>query len=132
MPVNFSGTWTANLSKSSLPSTRPVAMTARIRHDEPELEEELVVTQAERTESRAVFRCRTDGDPSKTQLNSQPIRGAARWEGQELVIETWPQLGIREMHLCDRWSLSADGRALVMEHREGDLAGQRTVFDRTE
>jgi hypothetical protein len=131
MPVNFSGTWTADLSKSTLRSTRSIAMTVRIKHEDPALEEELVVTQADGTESRAVFRCRTDGDPT-AQINGSPIRGVVRWEGEELVVETWPQLGPREMHLCDRWSLSADGRRLIMEHREGDLAGQRVVFDRTE
>lgn len=131
MPVNFSGTWTADLSKSTFRTAPPAAMITRIKHEESELEEELVITHADGTESRAVFRCRTDRDPSKTQLNESPIRGAARWEGEELVIETWPQLGPREMHLCDRWFLSTDGRRLIMEHREGDLAGQRVVFDRT-
>jgi hypothetical protein len=131
MPDNFSGTWTANLPKSTLRTTPPAAIIARIKHEEPELEEELVVTKADGSESRAVFRCRTDRDHTKTQLNGNPIRGGARWEEHALVIETWLPLASREMHFCDRWSLSADGQTLTMEHREGDLAGQRTVFDRT-
>ena len=132
MPANFSGTWTADLSQSNLHAPPPRTMIAHIRHNEPELRQELVITKADGTESRALFRCRTTGALTTTQLNGTPIRGIARWENQELVIETWLQLGSLEMHLCDRWSLSADGRTLTMEHRDGDLAGQRTVFQRTE
>ena len=131
MPVNFSGTWTANLSQSELRGAMPAAIVAHIQHADPELHQELVITREDGSEARAILRCRTDGDQTKTQLNGSPIRGAVRWEGDELVIETWVQLGSGEMHLCDRWSLSTDGRTLAMEHRDGELAGQRTVFDRS-
>jgi hypothetical protein len=60
------------------------------------------------------------------------IRGSARWEGDELIIESWIRLGTREMHFCDCWSLSSDGRTLTMEHRNDDLAGQLTILDRVE
>lgn len=131
MPVNFSGTWMANLSQSKIRGALPAAIVAHIQHADPEMQQELVITREDGSEARAVFLCRTDGDQTKTELNGSPIRGGARWEGDELVMETWVQLGSHEMHLCDRWSLSADGRTLTMEHRDGDLAGQRTVFDRT-
>jgi hypothetical protein len=132
MPVNFSGTWTANLPKSTFRTPPPTAMIAHITHEEPELDEEIVVIQTNGTESRAVLRCRTDGDQTKTQLNGDLLRGGARWDGQQLVVETWLQLGSREMYLCDRWSLSPDGQTLTMEHRDDDLAGHCTVFDRME
>lgn len=40
--------------------------------------------------------------------------------------------GERQIHFCDYWSLSSDGRTLTMEHRGDDLAGQITFLDRTE
>jgi hypothetical protein len=46
------------------------------------------------------------------------------------VIESWMRFGTREMYFCDCWALSPDGQSLSMEHREDDLAGQLTVFDR--
>jgi hypothetical protein len=58
------------------------------------------------------------------------VDGSARWEGEELVIRLRMQLPSREFNLCDYWSLSADGKTMLMEHRDDDLAGQLTVFDR--
>jgi hypothetical protein len=34
------------------------------------------------------------------------------------------------MHFCDYWSLSPNGQTLSMEHRNDDLAGQKTVLER--
>lgn len=132
MQINFSGTWKANLSQSKLLTATPSSMIVRVRHEDPELEEEILVTRTDGSETRATFCCRTNGDRIHTQLNGSPIHGGAHWEDDELVIESWLRAGPRELHLCDRWSLSDDGRTLTMEHRDGDLAGQRTVFDRAE
>ncbi len=48
------------------------------------------------------------------------------------MLELRLQIGSTEMYLCDRWSLSADGDILFMEHREDALAGQLTVLNRVE
>ena len=57
-----------------------------------------------------MFKCSTNGEPNKILLNDAVVRGHARWEATELVIESWMWLGTREIHLCDCWSLSADGQ----------------------
>jgi hypothetical protein len=76
-------------------------------------------------------KCWTNGEQDKNLLNDRAVRGHARWEGEELVIESWMHFGTREMHFCDCWSLSPDRQTLSMEHRKDDLAGQLTVLDRT-
>jgi hypothetical protein len=130
MSVNFTGTWNANLSKSRFVGPLPTAITAKIEHSDPELQLEMLVTKADGSEDRVVFQCWTNGEEGKSLLNGGTIRGSARWEAGELVIESWVQFDTREMHFCDCWSLSPDGQTLTMEHRKGDLAGQLIVLAR--
>ena len=132
MTVNFTGTWWANLSRSRLLGSQPAAVTVKIQHSDPKLREEMLVTRADGSEEQVVFECWTNGGQATNLLNAHPVPGGARWEGEELIIETWIHLGNREMHFCDYWSLSPDGQTMFMEHRNDDLAGQLTVFDRAE
>jgi len=83
-------------------------------------------------EERAVLSCSTDGSDGQSTLNGQPIRGKAGWVGNELVIESWMRSGDRELCFRDCWSLTENGRTLVMEHRDDALAGQITVLERAE
>ena len=130
MKVNFTGSWNADFSRSRFLGTSPKALSLKIEHSDPELQQEMVLTKLDGTEERVVFTCRTDGEQDRSFLNRKAVRGRARWEEGELVIETWLQLGARTMHFCDCWSLSPDGQTLTMEHRGDDLAGQLTVLKR--
>jgi hypothetical protein len=130
MSVNFTGDWEADLSRSRFLGPAPTTLTAKIEHSEPELRLEMLVTKSDGSEDRVVFECWTTGEPGKSLLNGNSVRGTARWEAGELVIETWVQIGEREMHFYDCWSLSAEGHTLTMEHRAGDLAGQIVVLHR--
>jgi hypothetical protein len=130
MSVNFTGNWKADLSRSRFAGPPAAAITAKIEHSDPELRLEMLVTKADGSEDRVAFQCWTNGEEDKSLLNGRAVRGSARWEGEELVIESWVEFGTREMHFCDCWSLSAEGQTLTMEHRTGDLAGQIVVLDR--
>jgi hypothetical protein len=130
MSVNFTGTWNATLSKSRFLGPPPKAISIKIKHSDSELEEKIVVTKTDGSEERVVFKCRTNGEQDGSILNGRAVRGSARWEGEELVIESWIQFGSRDMHFCDCWSLSPDGQTLSMEHRNDDLHGQLTVLER--
>jgi hypothetical protein len=130
MSVNFTGVWNANLGKSRFLGPSPRTISLRIEQSDPELRQEIVVTKLDGSENRAVFSCWINGEEDRNTLNGMLIRGGARWEREELIIESWMRFGGREMHFCDCWSLSSDRQTLVMEHRNDDLAGQVTVFDR--
>jgi len=130
MGANFTGSWTADLSKSMLTSPKPTAVRIMIEHRDPELRQELIVTKADSTEDRAVFICRTTGVEGNCRLNGNAVRGRAGWIGDELTIETWMNFGDRELYFCDCWSLSPDGQTLVMEHRNDALGGQRMILER--
>jgi hypothetical protein len=130
MSVNFTGIWNANLLKSRFAGPPPKAISIKIEQSDCELEEEVVVTKLDGSTERVVFQCWINGQQDRNLLNGRPVRGATRWEGEELIIESWMQFAAREMHFCDCWSLSSDGQTLTMEHRNDDLAGQLTILDR--
>jgi hypothetical protein len=132
MSVDFTGTWNADLSKSRLLGPTPKALSVNIEHSDSELQEEMLVTNIDGSEDRVLFKCGINKGKHECLLNGRVVRGGARWEGEELVIELWVQIGTREMHFRDCWSLSVNGQTLSMEHRDDDLAGQITVFERAE
>jgi hypothetical protein len=130
MNTNFSGTWKANFPKSRLLTPPPLAIEVKIVQSENAIQEELIATKSDGACDRIVFKCKLDENPSIAFLNEMPLRGLTRWQGDELIIESWIQRGDRELHFCDCWSLSADAQTLIMEHRNDVLAGQLTVFER--
>lgn len=130
MTPNFSGTWIANLSRCRFLGSCPRSLTVVIEHVGDELRQEILLTRIDGAKQQSVFQCRTNGSNDAVQLNGNPVRGTAYWNNEELIIETWVQLGTRNMHFRDGWSLAADGQTLAMDHRDDDLAGQLTVLDR--
>jgi hypothetical protein len=72
------------------------------------------------------FTMETDAETSNA-VGPAVARTRARWEGTELVIESWMEAAGRQVHFKDHWSLSHDGRTLTMAHRDDDLAGQISV-----
>jgi hypothetical protein len=132
MTVNFSGVWSANLQKSRFLGPVPEAFSVKIVQREPELKAKITVTRSDGSEDQAVLYCKATGEPDQYLLNGIPVRGSAKWDGDELVLESWVQLGTREWHLRDCWSLSGDRQTLMMEHRDDDLAGQVAILERTE
>ena len=132
MNVDFSGSWRADVERSRFLGPAPRAIAMEITHCEADLRQEMIVTRPGGAQDRIVFQCRTDGQQDGCLLNGMPIRCRARWDGEELIIESWLRSCPREMYFQDRWSLSPDGKRLAMEHRDDDLAGQITVFERVE
>jgi hypothetical protein len=123
---DFTGIWRANLHKSILRGPIPNGIVQRIEHREPLLDQELLVAQPSGSEQRLIFSYNTTGEQTNNSLNGRTVRTCARWDGAELVIESW----LETLHFRDRWSLSDDGETLTMAHRDGDLAGQIVVHER--
>jgi len=109
----------------------PKAVLVRINHADPELIVEMVITKMDDTEDRLLFRGITTGEEVTNSVHGIQVRSRSNWVGTELLIESWMNVGGREGHFRDYWSLSSDGRTLTMEHRDDDLAGQITLLERT-
>lgn len=98
----------------------------KIAQQNVELKQAVLITRANGEEERQVLAYFTNGEESTAELRGLPLRLRVRWQGAEMVIEA----NYGEKQFRDYWSLSEDGRTLTMEHRDDDLAGQRSVFDR--
>jgi hypothetical protein len=132
MNPNFTGTWQANLAQSKLFSPPPRELAIQIEHSENHLRQTITVIRQDGLAERVVFSCTTDGAEGHSTLNGQPIRGKASWVGDELIVESWMRFGDRELYFRDCWSLTQNGRTLIMDHRDDALAGQRTILERAE
>ena len=126
---DFSGIWELNLEKSVLRGPAPKRILVRIQHREPDLVQQILITNADGSKQRmtAVFRT---GTASENLLLGTTMRTRARWEGRELLLESTMDTSRRPMHYKDYWSVSSDGRTLTMEHRDDDLAGQTSILER--
>jgi hypothetical protein len=124
--ADFSGLWRLDLERSTLRGEPPSCVLVTIEHAEPELIQEMHVTRKDGTESSVIFHYDTSGGET---ANAQ-VRSRAHWVGAELLIESWMETQDRVLHFKDYWSLSADGAALTMTHRDDDLAGQTSILRR--
>ena len=100
MKPDFSGTWTADLSKSRFAGPKPASLLVVIEHRDPKLRQNLVVTKADGSTDRAMFECRI-GEEGGLLFNGNELRGAAKWVDDELVIESGVKIGERELYFCD-------------------------------
>lgn len=91
---------------------------------------EMIVTKADDSEDRLLFRALTTGEEVDNPVHGMQVQSRSTWVGAELLIESRMNLGGRESVLRDYWSLSNDGQTLTMEHRDDALAGQFTLLDR--
>ena len=130
MTTNFTGVWNANLAISRFLGPRPAALKVKILHTDSELRQAMLITREDGTEQRAEFDCRTNGERRTARLNGTILDGLARWQGEELLVETWIGSEATKTYFCDCWTLAPDGQTLVMEHRNDVLAGQRVVLEK--
>jgi len=127
---DFTGLWEMNFERSILRGAAPKRILMKIEHREPRLIQQILLTNAGGTEQRMTFTYETDAETTNS-VGEATARTHARWEGMELVIESWMKTPSREVHLKDHWSLSADGRTLTMAHRDDDLAVQISVLEKS-
>jgi hypothetical protein len=100
-----------------------------IEHREPRLVQQIHLTNADGAEKRVSFAYETGAETTNS-VGGAPARTLARWERDELVIESRMMTPCREVYFRDHWSLSDDGRTLTMAYRDDDLAGQISILEK--
>lgn len=124
---NLTGIWELNLDRSVMLGPPFKEMLVRLDHREPMLLQQILFTDNSDTEHWQEVRYEVGAETVNT-INGVPVRSNARWEGAELVIESWMAAPDRELQFMDYWSLSEDGQTVTMEHRDDPLAGQIAVL----
>ena len=130
MSQNLTGIWKASLEKSKLLGPAPKSTAVKIRHKDPDLLVAMMITMPDGIEHRIEFKGPTNGAEILNLVNGQQWRSRMQWVGDELMIESWVEIGERDLLFRDFWFLSKDGQSLTMEHRDDDLRGQITFLDR--
>jgi hypothetical protein len=111
---DFSGDWKMNIVKTDFgPLPAPSMLNRTIKHADPVLEytQHLKGQQGE-TDSK--IRYTTDGKPCVNTLNGGEAKGAARWQGDNLLIEYTRDFQGTQISSKETWALSEDGKTLTI------------------
>jgi len=122
--TNFSGDWKLNVSKSEFgPMPPPSSMMGKVTHEDPKLK--LTVKQSgERGDFEYEMNYSTDGKETTNEMRGNTMKSIAKWDGDELVIETKGAFGDNAVTLQDRMSLSADGKTLTLKRHFSSSMGE--------
>jgi hypothetical protein len=110
---NFSGTWKANIEKSSFgPAPVPKSMVYKIEHREPSVK--LTSTRVEEEgEDTVTLTLTTDGKESSNMVHGAAVKSKLKWEGPALLIDSETTIDGNTFGLKDKWLLSDDGKTLT-------------------
>ena len=124
-PVNFSGTWELDKSRSVLPSRAPSALPGDVMlvidhaGDTVKIERRVKLMAVHRSLASTYY---TDGrETSNPSPRGDMVMSRSHWTGKVLVTERWGQL--KRMETTDVMQLSEDGKVLVIDSTIR-LAGQ--------
>ncbi len=132
-PANFSGDWKLDIARSNFGAMpAPTSLTQKITHEEPSLK---VVSQQSGSfgDMTTDFAFTTDGKPCENKVMDFLVKSTLKWDGPVLVVDSTMEIQGNPMTMTDRWSLSADGKELVVDrHVSGPMgAGEgKMVFQK--
>jgi len=131
---NLSGEWRLDVTKSLYgPMPPPQAVIRKIKHDG----NSLYMSTYQRSPQREVtseLSYTTDGKVVTNKMSSGEVKGAAKWDGDKLVVESSQSVQGIEIKSREVWSLSADGKTLtILTHLIIPQQGEydvKQVFDK--
>ena len=128
MQPDFSGVWRVDFSRSLIHGEPPRAVRMVIDHVGDILRQEVIAHRSTGEES-ATFVYDISRETTNF-LRGIPMVTKQRWEGDILIIEGTIESPAKHLWVKDHWFLAESGKTLIMEHRDDDLAGQRSVMVR--
>ena len=124
--TNLTGTWKVDNAKSDFGAMpAPQSTVSTIDQEDPKLKISTtsVGDSGERTFT-LVFT--TDGTESTNEVGSIQIKSKARWEGNDLIVESKAATDQGEFTVKDRWSLSEDAKTLKLLRQWASPMGEAT------
>lgn len=113
---NFSGDWKMNAAKSNfgpMAANAPKKIERSIQHTDPALKFRTVQVGSQ-GEVATELNYSTDGKEVTNKLRGQDVKGNAKWDGESLVIETKRIIQETEIVQSDKWTLSEDGKSMMV------------------
>lgn len=131
---DFSGTWKINTSKSDFgPMPPPDSITQKITHADPDIKANVVSTGGPMGDMTYDTAYRTDGKETTNSMGGNEFKSTAKWEGDELVIDTKGKFNDTEFTSTDRWALSSDGKTWTVSRHISSAMGEadmKMVFEK--
>jgi len=112
--ANLSGTWKTDMAKSDFGAMpAPQSNVSNIDHADPKL---VIATTSVGNSGERTFTLTfsTDGAETTNEVGSVQIKSKARWEGNDLLIDSKATTDQGEFTVKDRWSLAEDGKTLTL------------------
>jgi hypothetical protein len=132
-PPRYTGLWSLDTAKSEMGKRRPRKREDRVSEQGAWLSVRSVSVRASGDTLALDYRYRTDGGEAVNRVLGQDVRTKGRREGAALRFDSEAQLALFKFTVNERWSLSPDGRTLVLERTSRGPLGdekQRLVFQR--
>lgn len=113
-PVNFSGDWTLNASKSDYgPVPAPESMTRTVKQSDTAVEISTHQKGAQ-GESTTQLKYTTDGKECINKMPTGESKGNAKWKGNNLVIDSVRDLQGTPIKSTETWGLSEGGKVFTI------------------
>ena len=114
--TNFSGEWKMNASKSDfgpMAAQAPQVLTRTIKHSDPALE---IATHQKGAagETNTQLKYTTDGKECVNKLPNGDAKGTAKWQGDNLIVESVREVQGTEIKAKETWTLSDGGKVLTI------------------
>jgi hypothetical protein len=121
-PANFSGDWKLNIERSNFGGMpAPSSASQKVTHEEQSLK---IVSQQSGSfgDMSTDLAFTTDGKECENKVMDMVIKSTLKWDGPVLVVDSTMDLQGTPMTMTDRWSLSPDGRELIVDrHVSGPM-----------
>ncbi len=127
-PTDFSGIWKLDLDHSDFAGqAKPESKVQTVVQRDNELTVTIDEVQAGRP-VKGASRYKLDGTEVTNDVMDNPLKSTITWDGGTMVMRTRGAFGGADILLIDRWTLSADGRTLIMKRH---FEGRGLVSDQT-
>jgi len=113
--TNFAGQWKMNAARSNFGAIPPPASMERSVTQQGTAITLRTVQTTARGEMKSEYKFTTDGKEFTQQTRTGEVKGAARWQGDTLIVETRRSVQGAEITSTDRWSLSDGGKAMTVD-----------------
>jgi hypothetical protein len=121
---NLSGTWKLNVSKSDFGQMpAPDSMTRAITHEDPKLKI-LTKQSGQNGEFEYELNYTTDGKECTNEMFNNPMKSTVKWDGDTLVFDTKGKFGDNDIAIQEKWTLSQDGKTLVIARHFSSSMGE--------
>jgi hypothetical protein len=111
---NLSGQWKMNVVKSDFgPTPAPEILTRTIKHNDPVLEY-TTYNKGRQGEVTSSIKYTTDGKPCTNKIQGSDSKGTAKWQGDNLVIESTREFQGMQISFKEIWTLSDGGKTLTI------------------